>query len=80
MRIRAALIWPPALYFLTGPFAVGPKLSLADIMIYSLFTDAFSNEDAVAKALASCPRLTASIEAAKVAAAKWVAERPPTPF
>jgi len=60
---------------------VGGKLSLADVQFYSLVANA-ANQEAVTKALSSCPILSAIFkkiaEDPKVVA--WIAKRPQTPF
>lgn len=61
-----------------GGFAVGGRLSYADVRLFDLFEDFFDDKASCAAAIAACPRITASVAAVKTAAATWLASRPVT--
>jgi glutathione S-transferase len=76
---------PESVFTFTGNeqlYAVGNKLSLADIVIYAFLVDFFDDKDLVQKAYVSCDKLKAivntvsNVEGIK----KWVENRPQTPF
>jgi len=64
----------------TNGFAVGGKVSLADVVIYNLVTDTFEDKAAAARAVDKCPRLQASSDKVAEAAKDWIANRPVTIF
>jgi hypothetical protein len=63
-------------------FAVGTKLSYADIRLYDLFMDFFDDKEACQAAIDNSggSKLKSSIEAARVAMATWLETRPQTAF
>ena len=61
-----------------GGFAVGGRLSYADVRLFDLFNDFFDDKAAATAAAAPCPRIAASVAAVKAAAAEWLASRPVT--
>jgi hypothetical protein len=67
-----------------GAFAVGNKISLADIVIQWWFTDIIGGrhklDAAVAAAMPECPKLQAICAAVTAATTAYVAGRKPTPF
>jgi len=60
-------------------WAVGEKISLADIAIYHLF-DFFDDQESVHKALAPHPLLGELRERVHGLLSEWIARRPVTPF
>ena len=67
-----------------GPFAVGNKISLADIVIQWWFTDIIVGrhklDAAVAAGMSECPKLKSICDAVTAATAAYVAGRKPTAF
>ena len=63
-------------------FAVGGKLSLADIVIYSFLSDFFDNKEGVAAACSTCPTLNNIVRTVgeNEHVKKWVETREQTPF
>jgi len=63
-------------------YAVGNRLSLADIVIYSFLVDFFETNVAIKKSYASCKTLNAIVRTVgdNEGIQKWMAERPDTPF
>ena len=61
-------------------FAVGDKMSLADITIQQLVQDFFDEKDAGAAAISSCPRISASVDVVATAGKTWFETRPVTNF
>ena len=61
-------------------YAVGSKLSLADIVIFSLVKDYFDDLAGVWIATSETPKIRASCEAAQAAVQHWLAVRPVTKF
>ena len=67
-------------------FAVGSKLSLADLEVHTLFTAGlpgmwmYGNNEAVATALKDCPTLTAIIATVDTAAKSYFESRPASAF
>lgn len=61
-------------------FAVGDKISLADINIHSLIADYFDDKEAALAACANCPKLLASTAKVQEAAGEWFETRPKTAF
>lgn len=61
-------------------YAVGNKLSLADIVIFSLVKDYFDDLTGVWAATSECPKIRASCEAATKAVQHWLDARPVTKF
>ena len=63
-------------------YAVGNRLSLADIVIYSFLVDFFENNVAIKKSYASCRTLNAIVRTVGniEGVQKWIAVRPDTPF
>jgi hypothetical protein len=64
----------------TNGFAVGDKISYADVVIHSLVKDYFDDLAGAAAAAATAPRVAASAESVSVAAAQWFATRIVTKF
>jgi glutathione S-transferase len=62
--------------------AVGPRLSLADVIIYNWATTGLDDKEAAAQAWAACPRLRAVVDRAgrEPGIQAWVARRPATAF
>lgn len=62
-------------------FAVGNKVSLADVLIFKLLKDTYSGKD-VSAAYADCPKLSAIVAGLEKheGLQKWLAERPETMF
>jgi glutathione S-transferase len=68
-----------------GPYLVGSKISLADIMYYRLLLapgGAFDNAEGAKAAMAECPRIKAAVEAvdANPEMQAYLAKRKPTMF
>ena len=63
-------------------FAVGGKLSLADIVIYSFLSDFFDNKEGVSAACSTCPTLNNIVRTVgeNEYVKKWVKTREQTPF
>lgn len=61
-----------------GGFAVGDKISIADISIHQLIRDHFDDADAALRACSGCPKLTAIVENISTAAKEWFSSRPVT--
>jgi glutathione S-transferase len=63
-------------------YAVGNRLSLADIVIYSFLVDFFDDKAAIKKSYASYRTLNAIVRTVdnNEGIKKWMAERPDTPF
>jgi glutathione S-transferase len=57
--------WMSKLEFCLGAkgFAVGEKLSLADVRIFHFVKDYFDNKEGAAAGIAACPKITASVAA-----------------
>lgn len=68
--------------FGNGGFAVGSSVSIADLRMHHFVKEFFDNKEAVAAAITSSPKITASVAAVEADAniAKYIAERKPTPF
>lgn len=64
----------------TAGFAVGDKISLADVAIFNVVADYMDDKEGVLAAFAACPKALASVEKVKEAAAEWLAGRPETAF
>lgn len=62
----------------TGGYAVGNKLSLADIEIYSFVSEFLDDKDLAIASIANCPKLKASVAAVTEAGKEWFAIRPDT--
>ena len=60
-------------------FAIGSKLSLADLVIFSI-VELVDDKAGAESALNANPKLAASLAATKAAAAGWIAKRPDTKF
>eukprot|EP00607_Mallomonas_marina_P008005 CAMPEP_0182417362 /NCGR_PEP_ID=MMETSP1167-20130531/1812_1 /TAXON_ID=2988 /ORGANISM="Mallomonas Sp, Strain CCMP3275" /LENGTH=220 /DNA_ID=CAMNT_0024590857 /DNA_START=90 /DNA_END=752 /DNA_ORIENTATION=+ len=56
-------------------FAVGTKLSLADIIIHSTTLEFFDDKEAALAAIATCPKLRASVDAVSAAGKDYFAAR-----
>ena len=67
---------------LNRKFAVGNKLSLADLVIYSFLVDFFDNKEAVATACNNCMILKNIVKTVgkNPEIKEWVENREPTPF
>lgn len=64
-----------------GRFAVGGKISLADVAIHNLTADTFFDDrEAAAAALAAHPSLSAITANVAEAASAWISSRPTTAF
>lgn len=61
-------------------FAVGEKMSLADIAIQQLIQDYFDDKEAGPTAILSCPKITSSVNAVAAAGKTWFETRPVTRF
>ena len=63
-------------------FAVGDKMSLADIVLYCALTQAFSDADKAAASFADCEKISAVLEnvAANQGVQKWLETRPDNKF
>jgi len=63
-------------------FAVGTKLSLADVALWVYFNEFFDNKEGAAAAQDGCPKLMAALEkvATNDGVIAWLASRPDTPF
>lgn len=61
-------------------FAVGRRLSLADVSVFNIVQDFFDDKDASSKAAEAFPKLSSSVAAVSVAAGAWIASRPDTPM
>ena len=61
-------------------FAIGSKLSYADVSIYQLMCEYFDDKEGALASIASCPKLLNSCEKVKTAAATYLASRPQSPF
>ena len=61
-------------------FAVGTKLSLADIVLHELFIDYLDDKDGAKKSMEACPKLQKSVDAVAVAAKDYFASRKQTKF
>ncbi len=64
----------------TDGFAIGNKISYADVAIHNLVKDYFDDLAGAAAATSAAPRVAASAEKVAVAAADWFANRPVTKF
>jgi hypothetical protein len=64
----------------TNGFAVGDKISYADVVIHNLVKDFFDDLAGASAAAATAPRVAASAETVSVAAAQWFATRIVTKF
>lgn len=62
----------------TSGFAVGTKLSLADITIQQLVQDYFDNKDLAAAAAAQFPKISSSVQVVATAASSYFQSRPVT--
>ena len=62
----------------TGGYAVGNKMSLADIVIYSFVSEFLDDKDLAIASVANCPKLKASVAAVTEAGKEWFAIRPDT--
>ena len=63
-------------------YAVGNKLSLADIVIYTFLVDFFDDKELIQKAYESCDKLKAIVHTVSKleGVKKWLEIRPQTPF
>lgn len=63
-------------------YAVGNKLSLADIIIYTFLVDFFDDKELIQKAYESCDKLKAIVHTVSKleGVKKWLEIRPQTPF
>ena len=64
----------------SGGFAVGGKLSLADVLVHQLVTAFFDEKDAAAAAAAKHAKVAACVAAVDAAGAEYFAARPPAAF
>jgi glutathione S-transferase len=76
--------WMKKIEAVTGDngFAVGDKVSLADIVLYCALTQAFSDADKAAASFADCEKISAVLEnvAANQGVQKWLETRPDNKF
>ncbi len=63
-------------------YAIGNKLSLADIIIYSFITQFFDNQEAVNKSIEDCPKIKSIVQTVQelVSIKNWIKNRPATSF
>lgn len=61
-------------------FAVGGKLSLADVTIQAFVQDYADNKEGMAAAASGCPKLCGIVANVAAAAKGWFDKRPSTPF
>lgn len=59
-------------------YAIGDRLSLADISIQQLIQDYFDDKEGAAKATEGLPKISASVAVVATAAEAWFASRPAT--
>ncbi len=57
-------------------FAIGNKLSLADISIHHIVSDYMDDLEAVAAAAQNCPRIVSAVKKVATAGQEWFASRP----
>ena len=62
------------------PFAIGSKLSLADLTIYNFLSDFFDDKERALKSIEKCEGITKAVASAKTALASYLAARVETPF
>ncbi len=64
----------------TEGYAIGNKLSLADISIHHIVKDYLDDLEGAAAATSACPRIQSAAEAVQVAGQEWFDTRPKTVF
>ncbi len=64
----------------TAGFAVGDKISLADVTIHHIVKDYFDDLAGAAAAASAFPRIVSSVESVSAAAQTWFDSRPVTKF
>jgi glutathione S-transferase len=63
-------------------YAIGNKLSLADIVIYSFITQFFDNQEAAYKSIEDCPKIKSIVQTVQELESikNWIKNRPATSF